>query len=199
MKRILLTMLIMVGLLAGVGTANALDVGYPIDNVYGYECGDFLVNVTVDGVNVTVELITDSPYDVYLTDDTSIKSLGLNTQNELEVVSIDGANPGNPDSYGSLGSFNTAVGFAPNVKTTGPITVTFNDTVELVDNSNGYTTAVHIIGIWDGDGAAGSNSEASLKLADGNCANTQIPEFPTIALPIAAIIGLAFILQRKEE
>ncbi len=72
--------------------------------------------------------------------------------------------------------------------------MTFNDTVELAGNSNGYTTAVHIIGIRDGDGAAGLNSKASLKLADGNCTNTQIPEFPTIALPIAAIIGLAFIL-----
>jgi hypothetical protein len=29
--------------------------------------------------------------------------------------------------------------------------------------------------------------------------DTNIPEFPTIALPIAAIIGLAFIMQRRKE
>lgn len=29
--------------------------------------------------------------------------------------------------------------------------------------------------------------------------NIQIPEFPTIALPIAAILGLAFIFQRRKE
>ncbi|AFV22902.1 hypothetical protein Mpsy_0693 [Methanolobus psychrophilus R15] len=33
-----------------------------------------------------------------------------------------------------------------------------------------------------------------------NCPETtEIPEFPTIALPIAAILGLAFIFQRKQE
>ena len=32
-----------------------------------------------------------------------------------------------------------------------------------------------------------------------NCSNTEIPEFPTIALPIAAIIGLAFVFQRRNE
>lgn len=32
-----------------------------------------------------------------------------------------------------------------------------------------------------------------------DCPITSIPEFPTVALPIAAIIGLAFVFQRKEE
>ncbi|SFM84002.1 PEF-CTERM sorting domain-containing protein [Methanolobus profundi] len=29
--------------------------------------------------------------------------------------------------------------------------------------------------------------------------NAQIPEFPTIALPVAAILGLAFFMQRRKE
>ncbi|MCD4703604.1 MAG: PEF-CTERM sorting domain-containing protein, partial [Methanosarcinaceae archaeon] len=29
--------------------------------------------------------------------------------------------------------------------------------------------------------------------------NQEIPEFPTIALPIAAILGLAFFFQRRKE
>lgn len=32
-----------------------------------------------------------------------------------------------------------------------------------------------------------------------DCPITPIPEFPTVALPVAAIIGLAFLFQRKEE
>lgn len=29
--------------------------------------------------------------------------------------------------------------------------------------------------------------------------NSEIPEFPTIALPVAAILGLAFLMQRRKE
>ncbi|MDG6244712.1 MAG: PEF-CTERM sorting domain-containing protein [Methanolobus sp.] len=32
-----------------------------------------------------------------------------------------------------------------------------------------------------------------------NCPENEIPEFPTIALPMAAILGLAFIFRKKEE
>ncbi|WP_407357136.1 PEF-CTERM sorting domain-containing protein [Methanolobus sp. WCC5] len=32
-----------------------------------------------------------------------------------------------------------------------------------------------------------------------DCPENEIPEFPTIALPIAAILGLAFIFRKKEE
>ncbi|WP_406669932.1 PEF-CTERM sorting domain-containing protein [Methanolobus sp. ZRKC4] len=32
-----------------------------------------------------------------------------------------------------------------------------------------------------------------------NCSNTEIPEYPTIALPMAAILGLAFVFQRRKE
>ena len=35
--------------------------------------------------------------------------------------------------------------------------------------------------------------------ASATTATTTIPEFPTIALPIAAILGLAFIFQRRKE
>lgn len=32
-----------------------------------------------------------------------------------------------------------------------------------------------------------------------NCQNGEIPEFPTVALPIAAILGIAFIFQRRKN
>ncbi|WP_235856162.1 PEF-CTERM sorting domain-containing protein [Methanolobus halotolerans] len=34
---------------------------------------------------------------------------------------------------------------------------------------------------------------------DGNGQQQEIPEFPTVALPIAAILGLAFMFQRRKE
>ena len=34
---------------------------------------------------------------------------------------------------------------------------------------------------------------------DGNGGTQEIPEFPTIALPIAAVLGLAFFFQRRKE
>jgi hypothetical protein len=34
---------------------------------------------------------------------------------------------------------------------------------------------------------------------NGNGSITEIPEFPTVALPIAAILGLAFFFQRRKE
>ncbi|WP_342305075.1 PEF-CTERM sorting domain-containing protein [Methanolobus sp. ZRKC5] len=32
-----------------------------------------------------------------------------------------------------------------------------------------------------------------------NCQQENIPEFPTVALPVAAILGLAFFFQRRKE
>jgi hypothetical protein len=34
---------------------------------------------------------------------------------------------------------------------------------------------------------------------NNNNNNNEIPEFPTIALPIAAVIGIAFIFNRRKE
>jgi hypothetical protein len=41
--------------------------------------------------------------------------------------------------------------------------------------------------------------DASLTMTVENCSQEEIPEFPTIALPVAAIIGLAFFMQRRKE
>ena len=39
----------------------------------------------------------------------------------------------------------------------------------------------------------------TLESADASRTTVSVPEFPTIALPIAAILGLAFIFQRRKE
>jgi hypothetical protein len=50
--------------------------------------------------------------------------------------------------------------------------------------------------------ATGTEGELSSVWAFAECTSggiQEIPEFPTVALPIAAIIGLAFMLQRRKE
>jgi uncharacterized membrane protein len=47
------------------------------------------------------------------------------------------------------------------------------------------------------ENANGINTQALRALVQVNV--TAIPEFPTIALPIAAILGLAFFMQRRKE
>jgi len=44
----------------------------------------------------------------------------------------------------------------------------------------------------------GSN-EAILTISHGCSGGTQIPEFPTVALPIAAVIGLVFFFQHRKK
>lgn len=51
-------------------------------------------------------------------------------------------------------------------------------------------------------GTLGTSANAIIKLSHycpGGGNTTEVPEFPTIAVPIAAIIGLAFIMQRRKE
>jgi hypothetical protein len=55
-------------------------------------------------------------------------------------------------------------------------------------NTKGYTVGVHYK--WS-DGLTG--------MGGGKESTTSIPEFPTIALPVAAIIGIMFIVGRKKE
>lgn len=179
-------------LMAMTGVASATVITYPIgDQSPPFECGDVEVEFLIDGNNVTVNITYVDP--AWVTGDIAIKSIGLNTPVGLSVVAVDGAtlNAASVESFGEFGDFSTTVGFdtSAGLRTPGPITITFNDTVTLVPNLEGYTLAAHVIGLEDGQ---------SLKVADGVCGEVPIPEFPTVALPIAAVIGLAFLLQRRK-
>ena len=56
-----------------------------------------------------------------------------------------------------------------------------------------YTVGLKVTS-WDG---INDTDTASVNIA--STSNNQIPEFPTIALPVAAIIGLAFVMQRRKD
>ncbi|WP_135606312.1 PEF-CTERM sorting domain-containing protein [Methanococcoides sp. NM1] len=185
--------------MTGVASAEAVvhSLSFPTDDST-FDCGDVVVNVTVDGYNVTVELV--EPFD-YHTGDTKLTALAMNTSvafTKANITAINGyvlgdLTDGHVVSFGSLGDFNTQFGFDPSDKVTGPVTITFDSPVVLVGNSpQGFSLAVHVQGL---------DSGRSIKIADGVCGEpvTPIPEFPTVALPIAAVIGLAFLLQRRRD
>jgi hypothetical protein len=61
------------------------------------------------------------------------------------------------------------------------------------DGENYYTT--NAVGTIDGEVPVIGSFTATI----GQCTPEQIPEFPTIALPVIAILGLAFIMQRRKD
>lgn len=177
--------------IASVASASEIcDVTNPKDTL---SCGDVDGCVIIDGNNVTVDVIFLSP--TYLSNTTSIKIFGLNTVGLTEdnVTSVTGANRTliGVDSFSAeFGNFNTTVGFVTSEKTLGPITITFDGPIVLVPNSLNFNAAVHLIGLNEG---------LSVKVADGGCPVQEIPEFPTIALPVVAILGLSFIFMRRNN
>ena len=73
---------------------------------------------------------------------------------------------------------------------------TDSDTLDISIVSNGPDNRPYLISFSDVGGSIGTN------LYDTGLENrgiSNVPEFPTIALPIAAILGLAFIFQRRRE
>ena len=191
-KSLLITGLLVILIsMASVASASEIyNVTNPKDTL---SCGDVDVGVIIDGNNVTVDVIFLSP--TYLSNTTSIKTFGLNTVGltEANVTGITGANRTliGVDSFSAeFGNFNTTVGFVTSEKTLGPITITFDGPVVLVPNSLNFNAAVHLIGLNEG---------LSVKVADGECPIQEIPEFPTIALPIAAILGLSLIFMRRKN
>ena len=60
-----------------------------------------------------------------------------------------------------------------------------------------YNLKVHSIEIISGE-STGETFDVETQLLI-NCGTTPIPEFPTVALPIAAILGLMFIFGRKRD
>ncbi|MFZ2497665.1 PEF-CTERM sorting domain-containing protein [Methanosarcina sp.] len=58
-----------------------------------------------------------------------------------------------------------------------------------------YQVAAHFI--WDSPAAL--TGATSIKVAGGNGGSAQIPEFPSMALPIAAIVGIMFIFGRRRK
>lgn len=76
------------------------------------------------------------------------------------------------------------------------VVVTFNENVESIDeNDAGFEVAAHAAWTYK-DGATDTASFTSAFFAGPY---GEIPEFPTVALPVAAILGLLFIFGRRKQ
>lgn len=182
-------------MMAGAASAEILCVtdehGLTIDPSYR------VVDLQVDGPNVTITYLP--PGDP---GDAGIGAIALNVSNTT-ITSVTWpedysnanwtiANIGWP---GSWGDFNVDAIDFPNPaseRTIGPVVITFAEDVTLIPNEMGKYAAVHVISL-------NTTDTPSVKVTNGVCGGGEIPEFPTVALPIAAIIGLSFIFLRRKE
>ncbi|AAM31815.1 hypothetical protein MM_2119 [Methanosarcina mazei Go1] len=74
-----------------------------------------------------------------------------------------------------------------------PTASSYTDVGVITLTNNGPAGASYLVTIKAG-------SETSIEFgAASRTVNSQIPEFPTVALPVAAILGLVFIFGRKKE
>lgn len=75
-----------------------------------------------------------------------------------------------------------------------------NYVVQLTTLTAGNTVYVKAVsGTNTGTASGVLNDYSNLINFDLAIVDVEIPEFPTIALPVAAILGLAFIFQRRRE
>ena len=69
-----------------------------------------------------------------------------------------------------------------------PIIFEFNQIAPLGTNNDGHNAAAHIL-----------FGDTTINAVDSTWITNGIPEFPTVALPIAAVIGLVFFFQNKKK
>ena len=116
-------------------------------------------------------------------------------------VSVDGAgflglggwsNQNNPPFQAS--SFGKFDGYVKDSGGTGTdIIFELSGMDTILSNENGHGVAVHLRFDDESEGVTLSENDG------GSTFLTDIPEFPTVALPVAAILGLMFIFGRKRD
>ncbi len=208
MKRILLTMLIVLSMLLAVGAASAMtcyinDVQDDQSQYQGY-LNAILVTDNTSSPNTIIVALTDETKNYY--PNSTITTILLDIPAD-DIMGVE-------DSFGNVWSVGDAAGNPfgtfitktttndAELKSTDPIiiyvTISGWDGT-LPENDAGNVISIHVQRI-------GINDEGSAWVTVGDCEDGgggttggDIPEFPTIALPIAAILGLAFFFQRRKE
>jgi len=90
----------------------------------------------------------------------------------------------------------------PNLGVTGPVTTGIDGKATFTYISNGNTGTDMIQASFHDDTGKIINSNKVIKnwevqCNDPNC--TQVPEFPTVALPIMSVLGIMFLMSRKKH
>jgi hypothetical protein len=76
-----------------------------------------------------------------------------------------------------------------------PVLATDSLTITLVNNPQDPLGTMYVVTVIGGPGTTGGETASASRTVKGF---TLIPEFPTVALPIAAVIGLVFFFQQKK-
>ena len=76
-----------------------------------------------------------------------------------------------------------------------PFLATDSLSITLVNNPQDPLGTMYVVTVIGGPGTTGGETASASRTVKGF---TQIPEFPTVALPIAAVIGLVFLFQQKK-
>ena len=176
MKKLIIIAIIAMIAMIGTTSAVASNIVDEFGVKYDYEQAiapntTYICGVTLEGGPTTGDIqYVILPYNPVL------------TINQLKTTAtLDGNDP-----FTELGVFE--------VNMTGPATI-----------GNIYTVTVETYLITENEEAQPTStliaiSEVDLEYeATGTQRFTPIPEFPTIALPVAAILGLAFFMQRRKE
>jgi hypothetical protein len=205
MKNILLRMIMAACLLMVIGTASAAVNEFHLteENANEYYKGDIDVLIKVNDADKTVELQILQP----TTAKVSMKTVLLNIPAD-QIISVTDDNPkvdwvvedDKGQGNAGYGAMLTAVDRESGDQgTVQYIKIQMNQDWDgmLPKNADNYSIILHVTrlpecpeSVWLG---YQDNSE------DNGGPVQEIPEFPTVALPIAAILGLAFMFQRRKE
>ncbi len=194
-------MVVVTSLFVFGGTASAgstLNLTVPNDGSAHF-IGLMDVGVTLDGQNISVECVRNDTFvdpaidKIYYHLDKDVVSI-IDERNYPAAWGFDIKTP-NGHNVANFGRFYTECTMESNsYRTAGPVVITldggFGEAIPL--NDKGHSMAVHVRVRSADDG-----SDDSVWLTNEN--GHEIPEFPTVALPIAAILGLAFIFNRRDD
>ena len=180
MKKIIKIGMILIVLLGMVGSANATTTMSP---------NSFDLNVYTDEVkHILVTHYSDEPYptsaefEIEYSGGISTELVG--TWNNSDWTATGAVAPHyygtGVDPYGNTVNMTTWDFY---------ITDSSDDTDDDAQNGKTYKVEFYINGVY----AGGTYVDGSTTFVNA------VPEFPTIALPVAAILGLAFIFQRRRE
>jgi hypothetical protein len=184
-------------LMVGTASAETFYLTNTSENVTGIK-----IAVTFNGTHIIVE---DASPALVGVDGVNILAIGLYLNNSY-VDNVTDYGEGTAWTHGKInhniskfGLFNTLCS-RPNQsdKTSGPIVIALNSSFtesQLPKNDLGNSIVVHLAFGTKLIDVSGKEQDSSW-VGDG----TEIPEFPSIALPVAAIMGIIFIVgsRRKE-
>lgn len=216
MKTVHIVSGILLFLLVAVSSASAIATSFLLDQTttdytYGVE---IKVRVDYNPADNTMEFLVVSPINKvygsgsssYTISNVDLKNIWIKTDREnVKVISPAGIWTPNADhgSIGSFGTFTTQISKPDSAiyQSPGPVKIQLLNGVTLdnliEESGDNYVVAAHV---GFEKTSIGANGVPVVIGCSGKVrGDTEIPEFPTMVLPVAAILGLLFITQRRKE